>query len=163
MIGNTDCSAATVQRMKMVLAVSAARKSGFAGATIASNSDRAAELGMNSEVAATAVSNWQDAFAAASAGRNSAAEEIAEELAAHTRWVVEAKAENNLQAVVVATDDCTQRAVEARTVRTESAAAGTIASNLAAFEGKSVSRGNAAAAEKLADNWRPPEERAENN
>lgn len=145
-IGNTGCSAATVRRTEMVLAASAARKSGLAGA---SNSDRVAESDTSSGVAATAASSWQGAFVATSAGRNSAAEEMA----ARTRWVAEAKAENNSQAVVVATDDCTQRAVEARTARTESAAAGTTASNSAVFEGRIVSRGSvAAAAEKLADN-----------
>lgn len=49
-------------------------------------------------------------------------------------------------------------------MHTESAAAAeTAASNSAAFEGRIVSKGSAAAVEKLADNWPPPEERAENN
>lgn len=63
----------------------------------------------------------------------------------------------------MATNDRNQRAVEARTARTENAAAGTVASNSAAFEGRTVSKESAVAVEKLADNWRLPEERAENN
>lgn len=59
------------------------------------------------------------------------------------------------------TDDRIRRAVEARTARTESV--GTVASNSAAFEERTVSKGSVAAVEKLADNWRPPGERAENN
>lgn len=77
--------------------------------------------------------------------------------------MVEPKVESNSLAVVVVTDERTQRVVEARTARTESAAAETAASNSAAFEGMTVSRGNAVAVEKAADNWRPPAERVENN
>lgn len=53
-IGNTDCSAATVRRTEMMLAANAGEKSEFAGAMIASNSDRVAELDTNLEVAARA-------------------------------------------------------------------------------------------------------------
>jgi len=63
--------------------------------------------------------------------------------------------------VAVVTGDRIQRAVEARTARTESA--GTAASNSVAFEERTVSKGSVAVVEKLADNWRPPEEKAENN
>lgn len=64
----------------------------------------------------------------------------------------------------MATDDRIQRAVEETlTAHTESAAAGTVANNSAAFEGRTVSKGNVAAVEILADNWRPPGESAENN
>jgi hypothetical protein len=68
--------------------------------------------------------------------------------------------------VAVATVDRIQPVVEAKTAHTENAAEGMVASNLAAFEGRIVSKENAAAAaaaERLEDNWRPLEERAENN
>lgn len=63
-----------------------------------------------------------------------------------------AKVESNSQVVVAVTNDCTQQVVEAKIARMESAAVEMIASNSAAFEGRIVSRGSAAAVEKLADN-----------
>lgn len=57
------------------------------------------------------------------------------------------------------------RRIEERIARTESAAAvaaGKVASNSAVFEERIAGKVNAAA-EKLADNSRPPEEKAENN
>lgn len=130
-------------------AASAGRRSELAGATIANNSDRVAESGKSSEVAAMTASSWWDVSVATTAGRNSAAEETA----VRTRWVVEAKVVSNSQAVAAATDDRIQRAVEARTVHTENVAAETVASNSAAFGGRTVSKESAAVAERLADNW----------
>lgn len=149
MTESTGYSVAIVLRTKMVLAVSVGGR--FESAKVASNFDRVAELGTNSEVEVTAASSWPDAFAAMTEEGNSAAEE----LVARTRWVVEAKAESNSQVVVAATVDRTQRTAEARTVDTESAAAETVVSNSVAFEERTANRGSAAVAavEKLADNW----------
>lgn len=55
--------------------------------------------------------------------------------------------------MVAATNDHNQRVVGARIAHMESAAAEMVASNSAAFEGRTVSRGSAAVVEKLADNW----------
>lgn len=158
--GNWSAIAATVRGMEMTPAASAGRKSEFAGATTASNSGRVAKSGTNSEAAATIASSWLDVLAATTAERNSAAEETV----ARKHWAVEAKVESNSQVVVGATDDRNQQAVEVRFVHTENAAAAeTAASNSAVFEGRIVSKGSVVAVEKLADNWPPPEERAENN
>lgn len=109
----------------------------------------------------TVASSWRSVFAAMAKGRNSAAEGTA----ASKRWVAGARIENSWRAAAAGRDDHIRRVVEERIARTKSAAvvaAGTVANNSAVSEERIASRVSAAA-EKLADNWRPPEEKAENN
>lgn len=163
---STSYSVVTVRRMVTFAfaAKHAEEKSVFvaADAMIASNFDRAAEESdtRSSMIAKVmVVSSWRSVFVAMTEARNSAVEGTA----ASKRWAVEAKVENSSRVAAAARDDHIRRVVEERIAGTESAAvAETVVSNSAVFEGRIASRVSAAA-EKLADNWRPPEEKAENN
>lgn len=169
-IANTDYSAATARKTETFASAEkrVERKSAFvaAGAMIASSFDLIAEeSGTKSLMVAkvTVANSWRSVFAAMTEEKNLAAEETA----ASKHWVVEAKVENSSRVVAAAKDDRIQRAVEERIAHMESAAAAaaaveTVASNSALFEERIASKVNAAA-EKLAHNWQPPEEKAENN
>lgn len=167
-IANTDYSAAMARKTETFASAEkhVERKSAFvaAGAMIASSFDLIAEeSGTKSLMVAkvTVANSWRSVIAAMTEEKNLAAEETA----ASKHWVVEARAENSSRVVAAAKDDRIQRTVEGRIAHMESAAAAaveTVASNSAVFEERIASKVNAAA-EKLAHNWQPAEEKAENN
>lgn len=70
--------------------------------------------------------------------------------------------ENNSLGVVVATVDHTRRIVAERIAHTENAAVEMVASNSVAFEETVASKENVVAVEKVAGNWQPSGERANN-
>lgn len=146
-----DCFAATA------LAVSAENRSESVGVAVGNNSEQVADLDMNSEVAAMAENSLQRAFVAMAVKDNS----VVEETAVNMRWAAEVKFVSNSLAVAAKAGRIRQVAEARRTAYTESAAAGTVASNLVEFEEKAANRVSVAVAEKLADNW--SEEKVENN
>lgn len=97
--GSTGCFVETVRRREIALAANAGGRSGFAGATIASNFDRVAEESDTKlRAVATAASSSHHAFATRTAERNS----MVAETTACMRWVAEVMVASNSSTVVAA-------------------------------------------------------------